>query len=82
MAKKVYNVRTQQIFNEPVVNGKRELTDLSKLGVTTSVGDVLKPVRDHILNQYTISEAIVVASDGPLKNYIGQTIYISKGVFQ
>jgi hypothetical protein len=82
MANKVYNVRTAQIFNEPIVDGQRKLTDLSKLGVTSTVGDVLKPVKDHQLNQYTISEAVVVASEGPLKAYIGQTIFISKGVFQ
>jgi len=82
VAKKVYNVRTSQIFNEPVVAGQRKLSDLSKLGVTTSVGDVLKPIRDHQLNQYTFSEAIVIASDGPLRSFIGQTIYVSKGVFQ
>jgi len=79
MARKSYNVRTVEIFNESVVDGKYVLSDLSKLGITTSAGDVLRPVQDDVLAPFTKAE--VMASNGALKDYIGQMIYVARGVF-
>jgi len=82
MANGTFNVRTEKIFSEEVVDGQLQLSNTSKLGVTTTVGDVLRPIQDVSLPGYTFVEALVMASKGTLKNYVGQTVYVSKRVFE